>query len=67
MLHQIREQQFHTDLGLYQVLQKIVEFKDFSMLLSDFQELYKADLIFKDFSRKHLNSFQASANPEALV
>ena len=29
-------------------LQKIVEFKDFSRLLSDFPVLFKADLIFKD-------------------
>ena len=34
------------------VLQKIVEFNDFSRLLSDFPVLFKADLIFKDFSRK---------------
>ena len=33
-------------------IQKIVEFKDFSRLLSDFSVLFKADLIFKDFSRK---------------
>ena len=42
-------------LGLYQqcqVLQKIVEFKDFSRLLSNFPVLFKADLFFKDFSRK---------------
>ena len=55
MLHQIKAQQFYADLGLYQqckVLQKIVEFKDFSRLLSDFPVLFKADLIFKDFSRK---------------
>ena len=55
MLHQIKAQQFYTDLGLYQqysVLQKIVEFKDFSRLLSDFPGHFKADLIFKDFSRK---------------
>ena len=55
MLHQIKAQQFYTDLGLYQlclVLQKIVEFKDFSRLLRDFPVLFKADLIFKDFSRK---------------
>ena len=47
--------QFYTDLSLYQqcyVLQKIVEFKDFSRLLSDFSVLFKADLFFKDFSRK---------------
>ena len=55
MLHQIKAQQFYIDLGLYQlcqVLQKIVEFKDFSRLLSDFPVLLKADLIVKDFSRK---------------
>ena len=55
MLHQIKAQQFYTDLGLYQqsyVLQKIVDFKDFLRFLSDFPVLFKADLIFKDFSRK---------------
>ena len=55
MLHQIKAQQYYTDLGLYQqslVLQKIVEFKDLSRLLSDFPVLFKVDLIFKDFSRK---------------
>ena len=55
MLHQIKAQQFYTDLGLYQrclVLQKIVEFNEFSRLLSDFPVLFKADLIFKDYSRK---------------
>ena len=31
---------------------KIVEFKDFSRLLSDFPVLFKEGLIFKDFSRK---------------
>ena len=54
MLHQIKAK-FYTDLGLYQkckVLQKIEEFKGFSRLLSDFPVLFKADLIFKDFSRK---------------
>ena len=68
LLHQIKAQQFYTDLDLYQqskVLQKIEEFKDFSRPLSDFPVLFKADLIFKDFSRKPLNSssFQACANP----
>ena len=53
----IKEYRFYTDFGRYQqclVLQKIVEFKDFTRLLSDF-----ADLIFKDFSRKpsKVNSF----------
>ena len=48
ILHQIKAQQFYTDP--YQqcwVLQKIVEFKDFSRSLSDFPVLFKADLIFK--------------------
>ena len=31
---------------------EIVEFKDFPRLLSDFPVLFKADLIFKYFSRK---------------
>ena len=55
MLHQIKAQQFYNELGLYQLckaLQKIAEFKDFSRLLSGFPVLFKADLIFKDFSRK---------------
>ena len=34
------------------VLQKIVEFKDFSRPLDDFQLLFKTDLIIKDFSSK---------------
>ena len=54
LLHQIKAQQFYTDLVLYQqclVLLKIVEFNDFSTL-SDLPVLFKADLIFKDFSRK---------------
>ena len=73
MLHQIKAQQFHTNLGLYQqcsVLQKIVEFKDFSRLLSDFPVFIKADLIFKDFSRKLSNNsstFQACANPGVML
>ena len=43
---------------------KIVEFKNFSRLLSDFLVLFKANLIFKDLSRSPLNSstFQACAN-----
>ena len=57
MLHQIKVQQFNTDLGLYQQcqdLQNIVEFKDFLRLLSNIAVLIKADLIFKDFSQKAL-------------
>ena len=37
---------------MLKILQKKVEFKDLSRLLSDFPVLFKADLIFKDFSRK---------------
>ena len=68
LLHQIKAQQFYTDLGLFQqclVLQKIVEFKDFSNLLSDFRVHFKADLIFKDLEMpKNSSTFQACANPE---
>ena len=41
-------------LSIYRatVLHKIEEFKDFSRLLSDFQILFKAYLIFTDFSKK---------------
>ena len=61
MLHQIKANQFYTDLSL----QKIVEFKDFSRLLSDIPVLLKADLIFNDFQESPLNSstFQACVNP----
>ena len=55
LLHQKKAEQFYTDLVLnqqYQVLQKLVELKDFSMLLSDFPVLFKTYLIFKDFSGK---------------
>ena len=51
----IKAQQFYYDLSVYQqclVLQKIVEFKDFTRLMSDFPVLFMADSIFKDFSRK---------------
>ena len=65
---QIKAQQCYTDLDSYQqciVLQKIVEFKDFSRPLSNFPVLFKADLIFKDFSSIPPNSstFQACGNP----
>ena len=65
MLHQIKAQQFYTDLGLLSYLQKIVEFKDFSRLLSDFPVLFKADLISRTFQESPLNSstFQACAKP----
>ena len=43
---------------------EIVEFKNFSRLLSDFPVLFKADLNFKDFSRKpsKFKYFQACGN-----
>ena len=55
LLHQIKAQQFYPNLGLYQqcwFLQKIGDLKDFSRPLHDFPVLFKAYLIFKDFSRK---------------
>ena len=70
MLHQMKAQHFYTDLGLYQlwlVLQKLVEFKDFSRLLIDFPVLFKADLIFKDFSRKPSNFKYISSLCEPCV
>ena len=65
MLHLIKAQQFYTDLSVYQqckFLQKIVEFKDFSRLLSDLPVLFKADLIFKE-SPLNSSTFQACVNP----
>ena len=55
MLHQIKAQQFYTDLGLYQqclVQQKIVKIQGLSKAFECFPVLFKADFIFKDFSRK---------------
>ena len=70
LLHQIKAQWFYTDLDLYQqckVLQKIEKFKDFSNHLSDFPVLFKADLIFKDFSRKPSKSKYFSSMCEPCV
>ena len=72
MLHQIKAQQFYTDLDVYQlclVLQKIAEFKDFSRLLSDFPKLFKADLIFKDLTRKpsKFKYFSSLCEPFILI
>ena len=61
LLHQIKAQQFYTDLELYQqcsVLQKIEEFKAFSRPYSDFPLLFKTDLIFKDFSSSKPSKFK---------
>ena len=70
MLHQIKVQQFYTDLDLYlqcEVIQKI-EFKDFSRPLSDFPVLFKVYLISRTFQESPLNSstFQACANLDLL-
>ena len=68
MLHQIKAQQFYTDLGLLSTvlsLQKIVEFMEFSRIMSDFSVLFKADLIFKEFLRKpsKFNYFSSLCEP----
>ena len=72
MLHQIKAQQFYTDLGCYQqcyVLQKIVEIKEFSRPLSDIPVLFKANLIFKVFSRKpfKFKYFSSLCEPWSLI
>ena len=46
---------FRSLIKSAKVLQKIVEFKDFLRLFSGFPVLFKADLIFKDLSRKAPN------------
>ena len=71
LLHQIKAQQFYSDLDLYQqcqFLQKIEEFKDFSRPLY-FPVHFKAYLIFKAFQGSPLYSstFQACANPVVPV
>ena len=48
MLHQNKALQFYTDLGCYQNKEK-----DFSRPMSNFPVLFKADLIFKDFSKNN--------------
>ena len=55
ILHQIKEPQFYTDLSLQKhcwILLYMVKFKDFSRPWSVFQILFKANLMFKDFSRQ---------------
>ena len=59
MLHQIKAPQFYTDLDLQKtVLNPLAngKFKDFSMPLSVFQVLFKANPLYS-------SSFQACANP----
>ena len=47
----------------------MVKFKDFSRPLSVFQVLFKANLVFKDFSDSpvYTSTFQACANPEFAI
>ena len=54
MLHQIKAQQFYTDLGLKNNVESLqmVRFKDFSRPLKVIQVLFMAHFIFKDFSRQ---------------
>ena len=52
MLHQIKSQQIYTDLGLYQLCLILQKNSRIQGLFRDFPVLFKADLIFKDFSRK---------------
>ena len=52
----------NTDLSV-KILQKIVEFKNFSRLLDDFPVLFKAYLIFKDLLRKHFSSLCEPCGP----
>ena len=55
MLHQIKAQQFYTDLGLLSIVLCPIENSRIQGLfkaLSYFPVLFKADLIFKDFSRQ---------------
>ena len=50
LLHQIRAQQFYTDLDLYQqclILQKIEEFKDFEWVSITFQGRFNFQGLFK--------------------
>ena len=66
MLHQIKAHQFYNDLGLYhlcQVLQKKVEFKDFSRLFNNFPVLFKADLISKNFFAPEFKYFSSLCEP----
>ena len=72
MLHQIKAQQFYNDSGLYHlclVLQKIVEFMEFSRLLIGFPVLFKAVLFSRTFQESPLNSstFQACVNPVGVL
>ena len=51
MLHQIKAQQFYTDLGLLSTVLSPTEISRIQGLSRLFPVLFKADLIFKDFSR----------------
>ena len=68
MLHQIKAPQFYTDLGLQiTVLYPLTNGKIQGLFnaFECFQALFKANFIFKDFSRQSciFSTFQACANP----
>ena len=68
LLHQIKTQQFYSDLDLYQLcklLQKIEEFKDFSRPFVIFKYFSRHIIFSRTFQESTLGSstFQACANP----
>ena len=62
-MHQIKAQQFYTDLGLYQQLNpdENSKIQGFSRPWSDFLVLFKADLIFKDYSYLYLSKIDCAS------
>ena len=63
MLHQIKAQQFYTDLGLYHTENSRIQ-GPFKAFLNDFLVLFKADLFQRTFQESPINSstFQTCAN-----
>ena len=60
---------FYTDLGLLSTvlsLQKIVEFKDFSRILSDFPVCFTTNFNFQE-SPLYSSTFQACADPANVL
>ena len=54
--NKVKAPQFYSYLGLQKqcwILLQMVKFKDFSRPLSIFEVLFKANFIFKDFSRQY--------------
>ena len=54
MLHQIKAQQFYTDLGLLSTVLSPTENSRIQGLFKAFELFSKVDLIFKHFSMKNL-------------